>query len=72
MNATPFEFIHPVPPSIIRDTECPLFESMVSAGFPSPAQDYYDGYLNLIASTISEQRVLKRDRNAQVHVHIVL
>ena len=47
MNATPFEFIHPVPPSIIRDTECPLFESMVSAGFPSPAQDYYDGYLNL-------------------------
>ena len=24
-----------------------LFESMVSAGFPSPAQDYYDGYLNL-------------------------
>ena len=28
--------------------------------------------LREIASTISEQRVLKRDRNAQVHVHIVL
>ena len=47
MNATPFEFIHPVPPPSIQNTECPLFESMVSAGFPSPAQDYYDGYLNL-------------------------
>ena len=47
MNTTPFEFIHPVPPPSIQNTECLLFESMVSAGFPSPAQDYYDGYLNL-------------------------
>ena len=47
MNTTPFEFIHPVPPPSIQNTECTLFESMVSAGFPSPAQDYYDGYLNL-------------------------
>ena len=47
MNAIPLEFIQPVSPSIILDTECPLFKSMVSAGYPSPAQDYYNSYFNL-------------------------
>ena len=47
MQPTAFDFIHPVPAHLAVDTGCRLFESMVAAGFPSPAQDYYDGYLNL-------------------------
>ena len=45
--ATAFDFIHPRPAHIAVDTECRLFKSMVAAGFPSSARDYYDGYLNL-------------------------
>ena len=47
MHATAFDFIHSIPAHLAVNTECLLFESMVAAGFPSPAQDYYDGYLNL-------------------------
>ena len=47
MHATAFDFIHSIPAHLAVNTECLLFESMVTAGFPSPAQDYYDGYLNL-------------------------
>ena len=47
MHATAFDFIHSVPAHLAVNTECRLFESMVAAGFPSQAQDYYDGYLNL-------------------------
>ena len=47
MHATAFDFIHSIPAHLAVETECRLFESMVAAGFPSPAQDYYDGYLNL-------------------------
>ena len=47
MNLLPFTFVLPVHSPIADHYQRPLFESMVSAGFPSPAQDYYDGYLNL-------------------------
>ncbi len=47
MNLLPFTFVLPVHSPIADQYQRPLFESMVSAGFPSPAQDYYDGYLNL-------------------------
>ena len=47
MNLSPFTFVLPVHSPIADQYQRPLFESMVSAGFPSPAEDYYDGYLNL-------------------------
>ena len=47
MNLLPFTFVFPVQAPLAEEYQRPLFESMVSAGFPSPAQDYYDGYLNL-------------------------
>ena len=47
MNLIPFTFVFPVQAPLTEGYQRPLFESMVSAGFPSPAQDYYDGYLNL-------------------------
>ena len=47
MKLLPFTFVPPVHSPIAAQYQRPLFESMVSAGFPSPAQDYYDGYLNL-------------------------
>ncbi len=47
MNLLSFTFVLPVHSPIADQYQRPLFESMVSAGFPSPAQDYYDGYLNL-------------------------
>ena len=47
MNLLPFTFVFPVQAPLAEGYQRPLFESMVSAGFPSPAQDYYDGYLNL-------------------------
>ena len=47
MNLFPFTFVLPVHFPIADQYQRPLFESMVSAGFPSPAEDYYDGYLNL-------------------------
>ena len=45
MQTTAFDFIHSISAHLAVDTECKLFESMVAAG--TPAQDYYDGYLNL-------------------------
>ena len=47
MTPLPFTFVFPVQAPLVEGYRRPLFESMVSAGFPSPAQDYYDGYLNL-------------------------
>ena len=47
MNLLPFTFVFPVQMPLTEEYQRPMFESMVSAGFPSPAQDYYDGYLNL-------------------------
>mgnify|MGYP003343363284 FL=1 len=47
MNLLPFTFVFPVQIPLTEEYQRPMFESMVSAGFPSPAQDYYDGYLNL-------------------------
>ena len=47
MNLFPFTFVFPVQAPLVEGYQRPLFESMVSAGFPSPAQDYYDGYLNV-------------------------
>ena len=47
MNPFPFTFVFPVQAPLGEEYQWLLFESMVSAGFPSPAQDYYDGYLNL-------------------------
>ena len=47
MNLFPFTVVFPVQAPLVEGYQRPLFESMVSAGFPSPAQDYYDGYLNL-------------------------
>jgi DNA polymerase V len=47
MNLLPFTFVFPVQIPLAEEYQRPMFESMVSAGFPSPAQDYYDGYLNL-------------------------
>jgi DNA polymerase V len=31
-------------------TSCPLFMASVSAGFPSPAEDYVEGRLDLTAT----------------------
>ena len=47
MTPLPFTFVFPVQAPLAEEYQRPMFESMVSAGFPSPAQDYYDGYLNL-------------------------
>ena len=47
MNLLPFTFVFPLQMPLAEEYQRPMFESMVSAGFPSPAQDYYDGYLNL-------------------------
>ena len=47
MNLLPFTLVLPVQSPIAEQYQRPLFESMVSAGFPSPAQDYSNGYLNL-------------------------
>ena len=46
MNLLPFIFVLPVQVPLADQYQRSLFESTVSAGFPSPARDYYEGYLN--------------------------